>query len=234
MLGPAPAPLTRLRGEHRAQFFLKGHSRAAMRAALRDALAALPDARAPRVGRRRSGERAVGLAACGRSSGLGSRSLRSRCRTAPRVGSGRAGRSLASQLRRSEVAGSSNRLRSERRARAQPCPPARSAGVRALRQRASPASRSEVLLSRHERFDRRRREAHDQHDQPDDRQHQARAIDAACVVERRRMVRADDAQHHAPSGSSRRSSCVETNVESDRDARPWRCVTSVERRPSTA
>ena len=43
ILGPAPAPLTRLRGEHRAQFFLKGTSRAAMRAALRAALAAAPE-----------------------------------------------------------------------------------------------------------------------------------------------------------------------------------------------
>jgi primosomal protein N' (replication factor Y) len=43
VLGPAPAPLTRLRGEHRAQFFLKGTSRAAMRSALREALTALPD-----------------------------------------------------------------------------------------------------------------------------------------------------------------------------------------------
>ncbi|MGE0041752.1 MAG: primosomal protein N' [Vicinamibacterales bacterium] len=43
VLGPAPAPLTRLRGEHRAQFFLKGTSRGAMRAALRRALAAMPD-----------------------------------------------------------------------------------------------------------------------------------------------------------------------------------------------
>jgi primosomal protein N' (replication factor Y) (superfamily II helicase) len=43
VLGPAPAPLTRLRGEHRAQFFLKGTSRAAMRAALRAALASLPE-----------------------------------------------------------------------------------------------------------------------------------------------------------------------------------------------
>ena len=34
VLGPAPAPLTRLRGEHRAQFFLKGTSRTAMREAL--------------------------------------------------------------------------------------------------------------------------------------------------------------------------------------------------------
>ena len=42
ILGPAPAPLTRLRGEHRAQFFLKGRSRHAMRAALRDALASVP------------------------------------------------------------------------------------------------------------------------------------------------------------------------------------------------
>jgi primosomal protein N' (replication factor Y) len=43
ILGPAPAPLTRLRGEHRAQFFLKGTARASMRAALRDALSALPE-----------------------------------------------------------------------------------------------------------------------------------------------------------------------------------------------
>jgi primosomal protein N' (replication factor Y) (superfamily II helicase) len=43
VLGPAPAPLTRLRGEHRAQFFLKGTSRAAMRVALREALASLPE-----------------------------------------------------------------------------------------------------------------------------------------------------------------------------------------------
>ncbi|MGE0812125.1 MAG: primosomal protein N' [Vicinamibacterales bacterium] len=42
LLGPAPAPLTRLRGEHRAQFFLKGGDRRAMNAALRDALAAHP------------------------------------------------------------------------------------------------------------------------------------------------------------------------------------------------
>jgi primosomal protein N' (replication factor Y) len=42
ILGPAPAPLTRLRGEHRAQFFLKGRSRRAMRTALREALASLP------------------------------------------------------------------------------------------------------------------------------------------------------------------------------------------------
>ncbi|MEZ5285262.1 MAG: hypothetical protein R2712_10740 [Vicinamibacterales bacterium] len=42
ILGPAPAPLTRLRGEHRVQFFLKGTSRAAMRASLRRALEALP------------------------------------------------------------------------------------------------------------------------------------------------------------------------------------------------
>lgn len=43
ILGPAPAPLTRLRGEHRAQFFLKGNSRRAMRLALAAALAAAPD-----------------------------------------------------------------------------------------------------------------------------------------------------------------------------------------------
>lgn len=43
VLGPAPAPLTRLRGEHRAQFFLKGTSRAAMKTALRQALASFPE-----------------------------------------------------------------------------------------------------------------------------------------------------------------------------------------------
>jgi primosomal protein N' (replication factor Y) (superfamily II helicase) len=42
ILGPAPAPLARLRGEHRMQFFLKGTNRAAMRAALRTALESLP------------------------------------------------------------------------------------------------------------------------------------------------------------------------------------------------
>ena len=43
ILGPAPAPLTRLRGEHRAQFFLKGTSRKAMREALQLALARKPE-----------------------------------------------------------------------------------------------------------------------------------------------------------------------------------------------
>jgi primosomal protein N' (replication factor Y) len=47
LLGPAPAPLTRLRGEHRAQFFLKGSNRAAMREALRAAIES-----APQIGRR--------------------------------------------------------------------------------------------------------------------------------------------------------------------------------------
>jgi primosomal protein N' (replication factor Y) len=42
VLGPAPAPIARLRGEHRAQFFLKGTSRRAMREAIRDALAVYP------------------------------------------------------------------------------------------------------------------------------------------------------------------------------------------------
>ena len=45
VLGPAPAPLTRLRGEHRVQMFLKGGRRADMRQALRAALAAMPEAR---------------------------------------------------------------------------------------------------------------------------------------------------------------------------------------------
>ena len=42
LLGPAPAPLTKLRGEHRAQFFLKGTSRKAMREALQLAVARKP------------------------------------------------------------------------------------------------------------------------------------------------------------------------------------------------
>ena len=45
VLGPAPAPLTRLRGEHRVQIFLKGGRREKMRQALRAALAAMPEAR---------------------------------------------------------------------------------------------------------------------------------------------------------------------------------------------
>jgi primosomal protein N' (replication factor Y) len=42
LLGPAPAPLTRLRGEHRVQFFLKGTSRRAMREALQLAASRKP------------------------------------------------------------------------------------------------------------------------------------------------------------------------------------------------
>jgi primosomal protein N' (replication factor Y) len=45
VLGPAPAPFVKLRGEHRAQFFVKGTSRAAIRDAIRRALDARPDAR---------------------------------------------------------------------------------------------------------------------------------------------------------------------------------------------
>jgi primosomal protein N' (replication factor Y) len=45
VLGPAPAPLVRLRGEHRVQFLLKGKNRARMRAALKAALADMPEAR---------------------------------------------------------------------------------------------------------------------------------------------------------------------------------------------
>ena len=45
ILGPAPAPLGRLRGEHRVQFFLKGTRRADMRHALKEVLAAMPEAR---------------------------------------------------------------------------------------------------------------------------------------------------------------------------------------------
>jgi primosomal protein N' (replication factor Y) (superfamily II helicase) len=45
VLGPAPAPLSRLKGEHRAQFFVKGTHRAAMRKALRAVLQARPEIR---------------------------------------------------------------------------------------------------------------------------------------------------------------------------------------------
>ena len=43
VMGPAPAPLARLRGEYRAQFFLKGTHRPAMGQAVRRALEAHPD-----------------------------------------------------------------------------------------------------------------------------------------------------------------------------------------------
>jgi primosomal protein N' (replication factor Y) len=47
VLGPAPAPIARLRGEHRAQFFVKGapSARADMRAAVLAALRERPDLR---------------------------------------------------------------------------------------------------------------------------------------------------------------------------------------------
>ena len=47
VIGPAPAPLARLRGEHRAQFFVKGapSARAGMRAAVLAALRARPEIR---------------------------------------------------------------------------------------------------------------------------------------------------------------------------------------------
>jgi primosomal protein N' (replication factor Y) len=45
LLGPATAPLSRLKGEHRAQFFMKGTHRGAMRQALITALDARPDIR---------------------------------------------------------------------------------------------------------------------------------------------------------------------------------------------
>jgi primosomal protein N' (replication factor Y) len=45
ILGPAPAPLGRLRGEHRVQFFLKGTRRADMRNALMLVLAEMPEIR---------------------------------------------------------------------------------------------------------------------------------------------------------------------------------------------
>ena len=45
VLGPAPAPMVRLRGQHRAQLFLKGAQRRPMREALLAALGARPDLR---------------------------------------------------------------------------------------------------------------------------------------------------------------------------------------------
>ncbi len=45
VLGPAPAPVAKLRGEYRAQIFLKGGQRAGMREAVLAALAAEPDLR---------------------------------------------------------------------------------------------------------------------------------------------------------------------------------------------
>jgi primosomal protein N' (replication factor Y) len=45
VLGPAPAPLVKLRGEHRAQLFMKGSHRAAMRKALQEVLDQQPDLR---------------------------------------------------------------------------------------------------------------------------------------------------------------------------------------------
>ena len=45
ILGPAPAPLGKLRGEHRVQLFLKGTRRAEMRGALRTVVAGMPELR---------------------------------------------------------------------------------------------------------------------------------------------------------------------------------------------
>jgi primosomal protein N' (replication factor Y) len=45
VLGPAPAPLNRLKGEHRAQFFVKGSNRPSMRQALVTVLASRPEIR---------------------------------------------------------------------------------------------------------------------------------------------------------------------------------------------
>jgi primosomal protein N' (replication factor Y) len=45
VLGPAPAPLSRLKGEYRVQFFIKGTHRAAMRKALVSVLEARPEIR---------------------------------------------------------------------------------------------------------------------------------------------------------------------------------------------
>ena len=43
VLGPAPAPLSRLKGEHRAQFFIKGTHRTIMRRSLLEVLNDRPE-----------------------------------------------------------------------------------------------------------------------------------------------------------------------------------------------
>ncbi len=43
VLGPATAPLSRLKGEHRAQFFIKGTHRSSMRKALLTVLESRPE-----------------------------------------------------------------------------------------------------------------------------------------------------------------------------------------------
>jgi primosomal protein N' (replication factor Y) len=43
ILGPAPAPLGKLRGEYRAQLLIKGMNRKKIREALQSALAARPE-----------------------------------------------------------------------------------------------------------------------------------------------------------------------------------------------
>jgi primosomal protein N' (replication factor Y) len=45
VLGPAPAPLSRLKGEYRAQFFIKGTNRPTMRQALQQVLSSRPEIR---------------------------------------------------------------------------------------------------------------------------------------------------------------------------------------------
>jgi primosomal protein N' (replication factor Y) len=45
VLGPAPAPLGKLRGEHRVQLFVKGTRRAEMRGALKAVIAGMPELR---------------------------------------------------------------------------------------------------------------------------------------------------------------------------------------------
>jgi primosomal protein N' (replication factor Y) len=45
ILGPAPAPIARIKDEHRVQLFLKGRQRHAMRAAVLAALAERPEIR---------------------------------------------------------------------------------------------------------------------------------------------------------------------------------------------
>ena len=76
--GPAPAPLSRLKGEHRAQFFLKGTQRAAMREALLAALDGAAGDRAADDRRRGSDDGAVRRAIASSQSAMPSRAAETR------------------------------------------------------------------------------------------------------------------------------------------------------------
>ena len=84
VLGPAPAPLGKLRGEYRAQFLIKGTNRKRMREALLAALAARPELADGRRRRRSDSsdlvQRSLNLD-CDGSTDLTSGTLRKICRS---------------------------------------------------------------------------------------------------------------------------------------------------------